>query len=924
MRLSPADQEVIGRDAERRLIAQFCDDGMPGVAAVVLTGDPGIGKTALWEWSVRRAATAGHAVLVSRAGIAEVRLPWVALTDLLAGVPAAILADLPPPQRRALQVVMLQAASGETLDERTVGTAVWTVLAAMGEASPVLIAVDDLPYVDSASAAALAFALRRLDQADRTRIVATARGEGPSRSPIDGLRSDRVMRVEIGPLSVGAVFELLAARLRVRLARPVLLRVHETAGGNPLYALELARALDRLEIVPTPGVPLPVPIGLTALVAERVRSLPPDVLDIAAGTAAAWRFTDAGVAGDALARAVAAGLVIVDDSAMFGGARVVRPVHPLLSAAAYAALSTADRRALHERLCARTDDPVEHARHAALASAAPTPEVARALDAGVLAALAAGTPDIAVDLSRLALEHTGAGMERAGRLDGLADALFRTGDTEGAMAAQREAMTLTPAGPARARRRIRLAEVMVEVVGWDAAADELEVAVVDAGEDPVVMAEALLTLAAVTDDTVRTDTHAARAVALLDQLDDPDPRILSGALAQAAGARFRAGRGLDHEGFRRAIDIETRHPGRRLSDRADASYAALLKYADDLDGSEVRLTALLAEARSSGDLSSIAYVLAHLPQIALWRGDLAQAHRFTEEYLAVAEQGSLTAHLAQARYHLGLVLAHQGHLDEAEPLLVGTRDAAISTKWDRQRASGGLGFVAISRPDPAVAAEHLDQWHSILSALHFGEPGYSRSHLDYVSALIGCGRIADAERFLLEMERQVASSGRGSASAVALTGRALVDGAQGRLAAAQAGIGLALAWYESSPLRFDRARTLLIAGRIHRRAKAKNLARDALVEAEQQFRAFGAAAWVRQVEAELARVNLRPSAPASLTETERRVAELAATGLTNREVAQQLFLAVKTVEANLARVYRKLGIRSRAELGLQMGRAASP
>ena len=104
-------------------------------------------------------------------------------------------------------------------------------------------------------------------------------------------------------------------------------------------------------------------------------------------------------------------------------------------------------------------------------------------------------------------------------------------------------------------------------------------------------------------------------------------------------------------------------------------------------------------------------------------------------------------------------------------------------------------------------------------------------------------------------------------------------------------------WYDTWPLGSDRGRTLLIAGRIQRRAKAKRLARDALTEAHREFTAFGAAAWAAQAGAELARVNLRPAAPGTLTETERRVAELAAASLANREVAQQLFLAVKTVEA---------------------------
>jgi DNA-binding CsgD family transcriptional regulator len=759
---------------------------------------------------VAQAGGAGYQVLAARAGLAEAQLPWVGLTDLLAPVAAPVLAGLPPPQRRALDIVTLQAGD-EIADERAVGT-----------------------------------------------------------------------------------------------------------------ALELARALDRLEIVPRPGVPLPVPDSLDALVADRVRSLPPEVLEIAAGTAAAWRLTDAGLDPGAVQRAVAAGVAAVDQPAALGRPRIVRAAHPLVSAAAYAALPAAGRQALHQRLAAGTDDPVERARHAALAATAADPAIARDLDAGVAIALAAGAPDIAVELSRLALLHTDTDASRADRLDRLADALVRAGDSPGAVEAGQQAIALTPAVAPRVRRRIRLAEMATEVLGWGAAAEQLQVAVAEAAADPELRAEALLILAAVTDDIALADASAAEAVALLEHVSEPDPGVLSGALSQAAGARFRAGRDLDHDVFRRAIELERSQPGRRLSDRAKASYAALLKYADDLGGAQTRLLALLAEARAAADLSSIAYALAHLPQAALWQGQLARARQLAQEHLDVAEQGSLAAQASQARHNLGLVMAYEGRLDEATRVLAGARDQPLATNWDRQRALGALGFVALSRGDPAGAAGHLDQWHVLVVAMHLGEPGYSRWHLDYLAALVATGRLADARAFLEHLDGLVASSGRRSAAAVAVTGRAMAQAASGQLPAAQEAIEQALSWYETSPFRFDRARTLLIAGQIHRRAKAKRRAQDALAEAHREFTAFGAAAWTRQAAAELARVNLRPAASGTLTETERRVAELAAAGLTNKEAAQQLFLAVKTVEANLARAYRKLGITSRAELGARMGGRPGP
>ena len=398
----------------------------------------------------------------------------------------------------------------------------------------------------------------------------------------------------------------------------------------------------------------------------------------------------------------------------------------------------------------------------------------------------------------------------------------------------------------------------------------------EAAADPMVRSEALLTLAAVTDDIALADASATEAVGLLEQAEQPDPAVLSGALCQAAGARFRAGRGLDHDMFQRAIDLERRHPSHRLSDRADASYAALLKYADELDEAQSRLLGLLAEARASADLSAIAYTLAHLPHIALWQGQISRAREFAEEHLDVAEQGSLAELARQARFNLGHVMAHEGRLDEAVDLLVTARDT--DTNWDQLRTSEALGFVALSRGDPVAAAGHLDRWYAVVSAMHLGEPGYSRSYLDYLQALVATGRLADALAFLDHLDGQVASSGRRSAGAIAMTGRAMVAAASGRVPEAVAAIEQACRWYDTSPLRFDRARTLLVAGRIQRRAKAKRLARDALTEAHQEFTAFGAVAWARQAEAELARVNLRPAAPGTLTETERRVAELAAAG----------------------------------------------
>ena len=221
---------IVGREAEQTRLIEWLTSPTLGASASVLTGPAGAGKTALWDWTVGEAA---GLVLVSRAGIAEAHLPWVCLADLLSTVPADQIDALPAPQRHALRVVMLLDAGDETVDARAVGTGVWTLLGRLSGHQPVLVALDDLPHVDPESAAALAFALRRLQDAAAIRVLGTSRADGPPWTPLDGIEASRLIRLDIGPLTVAATYDLLQDRLGVRLRRPMLLRVHETSGWQP-------------------------------------------------------------------------------------------------------------------------------------------------------------------------------------------------------------------------------------------------------------------------------------------------------------------------------------------------------------------------------------------------------------------------------------------------------------------------------------------------------------------------------------------------------------------------------------------------------------------------------------------------------------------------------------------------------------------
>jgi len=199
------------------------------------------------------------------------------------------------------------------------------------------------------------------------------------------------------------------------------------------------------------------------------------------------------------------------------------------------------------------------------------------------------------------------------------------------------------------------------------------------------------------------------------------------------------------------------------------------------------------------------------------------------------------------------------------------------------------------------------------------EPGRFRFHADYVEALIGVGDLGRAGSVLDRFEERGRRLGRLWALATAARCRALQLAALGDQYGALEQLEIALRHHESLPMPLERARTLLVSGQVHRRAKHKRDARDALMAAESIFDSLGAVGWSARARQDLARIGLRPPSPRDLTETERGVAQLAADGLTNREIADRMFISLRTAESTLTRVYRKLGVRSRAELARDFG-----
>ena len=305
--------EIVSREEELASLHGFIGEAQAGPAALVIEGDAGIGKSTLWLAGVEHARAQGLRVLSSRPVEAERDLAHVGLGDLFEDVLDDVLPALSAPRRRALELaLLLEEASGDPVDQRALAVAVRGVHQLLSEREPILIAIDDVQWLDASSSSALAFALRRLG-ANRVlvllarRLVDRAQPWGIEQA----LGVERVQRLSLGPLSVGALHRFLRDRLGMPFARQTLLRIHERSGGNPFFALELARVLGA-DIDPLQ--PLPVPETLEELVRARISGLPASTREALAlasafGTTSEALLERAGVAADALDPAVVAQVI---------------------------------------------------------------------------------------------------------------------------------------------------------------------------------------------------------------------------------------------------------------------------------------------------------------------------------------------------------------------------------------------------------------------------------------------------------------------------------------------------------------------------------------------------------------------------------------------------------------------------------------
>jgi DNA-binding CsgD family transcriptional regulator len=916
---------MIGRERELAAVHELLSPSVPRFGALVLEGEPGIGKTTLWRAGIEEAVAQGLVVLSCRPVQAEAKLVFAALGDLLAPVVDQVLDGLPAPQRDALEVAMLRATpvEGASTDGRALGMAVQAVLRQIAAGSALLVALDDVQWLDRGSSAALAFAFRRLSDCP-VRVLAALRLETGENADVLGLENAgprSLERLRLGPLSLSGLYHVIRAELGQALPRPALVRIEKASGGNPLFALELARAWAVGGGSSSPGAPPGGAGTLAELLGQRVLRLPSatqQALLVAASLASPEVSLIEAALGrqvqEDLERAERAGIVRVRHGQ-------VNFDHPLLASAVYREASADQRRAGHRALAAVVTEPEQHARHMALAASEPDEEVALALDVAARAAASRGAPDSAVELVELACGSTPVSSpdKLAERRLRLAEYRFRAGDADEACRIARELFEESPAGRLRAGAAELLARALhVAGTAADASRYCLE-ALADASGDPELEAGLHATLALVSWHDFRlARDHAQEGLRLIEAGGVQSAEVQLRALMAYIQAEFYAGHELPVELVQRGLELERLAPAPSVADRLSAALGAWLKYQGDYDGARYWLEATRAAAETEGDESSLPYALSHLPQLELWAGNWERASELSYEHLELATQIAQPSQRRQALYNLSLVQAHRGLVPEtratAEELLREAEEEADD--WDVSNALAVIGFLELSLGNAEPAAGHLGRSLELREVLGTVEP--LRSQADYVEALVLLGLLDRAAEIDAMLSDRAVVTKREPLLAVAARSRALLAGARGDWQAAANELTRATAHHDRVNVPFDLARTLTVGGQIGRRRGERKLARESLERARSIFRDLGAPIWEARAEAELRRVPVRRGAPSALTPTEKDVAELAAAGRTNREVAEALFISPKTVEANLARVYRKLGVTSRAQLGAVM------
>jgi DNA-binding CsgD family transcriptional regulator len=894
--------------------------GSSGVLAI--RGEPGIGKSALCRYAVQGAT--GLGVLTAQGLESDSELVFAGLFDLLRPI-TDLLHEIPEPQAAALGGA-LAITSGGASDRFAVDAGTLSLLAAAAEREPIVAVVDDAQWLDAPSIDALLFAARRLD-ADGVAIILSIREGEPRAFDPEGLP-----QLALEGLDADAAAALLAYHAgQSPLASAVAASLWGATAGNPLALEELPDILTAEQLAGTAPLDEPLPIGdaVSNAFRRRIARLHDDARRALLVAAASDRDSiDAILAAlsqlrvdrAALDQAETSGLLTISE-----GRFTFR--HPLVRSVLYHGAAGAERRDVHRALADVLEQaPERRAWHLAAAAIEPDPQVADALEQAALGARRRGGPATAARTFHRAATLSPEPSEQARLLREAADDAQLSGRSEWAIDLLDGALALVEDPLVRAD----LHEVRGRVVGMQGRA-------LEAYEAMTAQAESIL------------DLDPGRAALLF--CEACYPGVMTGELDQSLAVAQRAcdvaatvgGDALLLPRLARAGVRTMRGEAaeREMLNTIDAVLAApnlpptavqplvlgitSLTWVEEFDRARELLLPVVDGARAMGALGVLPFPLGAVAQLAFRTGDWTQALVNAAEAIQLGRDTGQEGMRGYPLAMLGHIEGMRGDFDAArahasEALELANRFGYASVAVYARHA---LGAIELSAGRLEAAIVELEQVEALAEQIGFREPGMLQWEGDLIEAYARAGRAADASRMVTELERRAQRTGRAWAHAAAARGRGLLVGAD----EFEDAFAEALEYHARTPTPFERARTQLCLGERRRRDRRRRDSREPLQAALETFERLGANPWSERARKELGAsgppLTGRAAPSNALTPQELHIAMLVAEGSTNKEVAAALFLSPKTVEAHLGRVYRKLKLRSRTELALQLVNPAS-
>ncbi|MDT4910499.1 MAG: hypothetical protein QOI69_3740 [Pseudonocardiales bacterium] len=868
--------------AQRRL-------GEPG-AVLTVVGEPGIGKTTVWSRLLSSAAADWQ--WATRCLEVEADLGLAVLADFFSAVPDEVALAVPAPQRHARDVVLFRAEErGEGLvGSRLLGATLLGVLRELGGRGTVALGIDDLQWCDPASFEAFSYALHRIGGSPIA-VVATRRAQvgrdfpDASQIALDSLHTaeaEQVVRSSVGESVPDGVVGEIAAR----------------SGGNPFFARELARqwtehpADQRL------------PVSLRELLQDRLKRLDSRTRTVLLDVAVRGAPDVAGFDEDDLRPALVANIAHIE-------AGKVRFTHPLLASAVIETASRGELRAAHRRAAAAGSDPVAALLHRAHFEV-PSEAFAAALDAGVALALARGDPVGARNFAAQALDFTPGGARPAHRLHQLVDLEGATGHFDRVPALGRELLQVaeTPA-----QRAIALICISTELWGDECIALRQQAAAVP-GLPERYRQEVFGLLATAMFDVGRMSEAIATLEAAL--ATAADPRSWPDTVENLAYLKRHAG--IADDGVLLAEVIDRGRAAEHVTRETAAPVHNAIGTAGCiavLDDRHDEAAALLAEAER------VAARWGEVNQSAYFRAVLSfRTGRLEHAAMQLRETISQDGGSPHGAARLALVYAWRGDTAQATAWIDQAREFAghpAHRSWSE--INFAIGFLAL------LAGNVADAWHALreaatqLDSIGYREPSHPAVLPVAVEAAAAVGELGEAEALCVRLEREASRLDSRFGLAAARRSRGFLAQARGKPGEAETCFADSAEAFAALHVPLEAGRAYLALGALLRRGGQRRRAREALASARAIFADCGAHGLLRDCDAELGRIGGRVTSTTSqLTESERQVADLVATGMRNIDVARTLHLSAKTVETHLSRTYRKLGVTNRTELSTKLGR----